>query len=116
MEIRRISGGATGRSRAVSYGPFVWAVGVSPGHEPDIAAQTRATLAVIEKALDDAGSGKARILSATVYLSDMNAKAAMDAEWVAWIPADAGPQRACVEAGLSPGTLVEIAVLAAKRE
>jgi hypothetical protein len=77
MDILRISGGAAGRSRAVAHGPFVWAVAVSPGKEPDMAAQTRATLAVIEKALADAGSGKDRLLTATVYISDMNFKACL---------------------------------------
>ena len=114
-DILRISGGAPGRSRAVAYGPFVWAVAVSPGKEPDMAAQTRATLAVIEKALNDAGSGKDRILTATVYITDMNFKAAMDSAWNEWVPADAGPQRACIETGLSPGSLVEIAVVAARK-
>jgi enamine deaminase RidA (YjgF/YER057c/UK114 family) len=114
MDIFRLPGGAAGRSRAVAFGPFVWAVAVSPGKEPDMATQTRATLAVIEAALSEAGSSKARILSATVYISDMNFKAAMDAVWTAWIPEGGWPQRACIEVGLSPGTLVEIAVVAAR--
>jgi enamine deaminase RidA (YjgF/YER057c/UK114 family) len=113
-DITRISGGAAGRSRAVSYGPFVWAVAVSTDKSPDMAAQTRSALAVIDKALTDAGSARNRILTATIYITDMNQKAAMDAVWTAWIPADGWPQRACIEVGLSPGTMVEIAVVAAK--
>jgi enamine deaminase RidA (YjgF/YER057c/UK114 family) len=40
----------------------------------------------------------------------------MDEVWVAWIPDGAWPQRACVEVGLSPGTLVEIVVVAARAD
>lgn len=113
-DILRIAGGATGRSHAVSYGPFVWAVAVSTDKAADMAAQTRSALAVIDKALADAGSARNRILTATIYITDINLKAAMDAAWTAWIPDDGWPQRACIEVGLSPGTMVEIAVLAAK--
>ena len=39
----------------------------------------------------------------------------MDTEWCEWI-GEAGnwPQRACVQAALAPGTLVEITVIAAR--
>jgi enamine deaminase RidA (YjgF/YER057c/UK114 family) len=114
LDILRIPGGAQGRSRAVAFGPLVWAVAVSPEKGGDIAAQTRATLAAIDKALADAGTHKGHLLQATIYISDMNAKAAMDAAWCDWVAPGAWPQRACVEAGLSPGTLVEIAVVAAR--
>jgi enamine deaminase RidA (YjgF/YER057c/UK114 family) len=114
MEILRIPGGAQGRSRAVAFGPLVWAVAVSPEKGGDMAAQTRATLAVIDQALADAGTDKRQLLQATVYITDMNDKPAMDAEWNAWVAADGWPQRACVAVGLSPGTRVEIAVVAAR--
>ena len=113
-DITRIPGGAKGRSRAVACGPFVWAVAVSTDKAPDMAVQTASALAVIDKALVDAGSARNRIVSATIYITDMNQKAAMDAAWTAWIPDDGWPQRACVEVGLSPGTMVEIVVLASK--
>ena len=39
----------------------------------------------------------------------------MDAEWCEWIGDAANwPQRACVQAALAPGTLVEITVVAAR--
>ena len=39
----------------------------------------------------------------------------MDAEWCEWIGDTANwPQRACVQAALAPGTLVEITVVAAR--
>ena len=58
---------------------------------------------------------RTRLLSATVYLTDIANKAQMDAEWCEWIGGSANwPQRACVQAELAPGTLVEITVVAAR--
>jgi enamine deaminase RidA (YjgF/YER057c/UK114 family) len=114
MDILRIPGGAQGRSRAVAFGPLVWAVAVSPDKGGDMAAQTRAALAVIDQALGDAGTSKQHLLQATVYITDMNDKAAMDAVWTEWVAPNGWPQRACVQVGLSPGTRVEIAVVAAR--
>ncbi|MCC7284358.1 MAG: RidA family protein [Acetobacteraceae bacterium] len=115
MDILRISGGAPGRSRAVAFGDFAWAVATSPAREPDMAAQTRSALAVIEKALADAGSAKDRILTATIYITDMALWGDMNTVWNEWVPADAAPQRACVQTGLAAGCLVEITVLAARK-
>ena len=40
----------------------------------------------------------------------------MNAEWREWIGGpESRPQRACVQAALAPGTLVEITVIAARR-
>lgn len=62
------------------------------------------------------GSGKSRIISATVWLADLGQKAVFDQEWSRWVGADpAGwPQRACVGAVLADGSLVEMAVVAAR--
>jgi enamine deaminase RidA (YjgF/YER057c/UK114 family) len=51
-----------------------------------------------------------------VYLTDINCKAEMDEVWNEWIgPKENWPQRACVQAGLAPGVLVEITVIAVRR-
>ena len=114
--IKRHSGSAEGRCRAVGFGDLVFTVATSSGEGADIAEQTRLTLDALEHNLIDAGSAKTRILSATVYLERIEDKAAMDAEWCSWIgPAENWPQRACVQAQLANGTLVEINVIAAKR-
>ena len=56
------------------------------------------------------------VVAATVYLTDIARKAEMDAEWCEWIGGPENwPQRACVQAALVPGTLVEITVIAARR-
>jgi len=110
--IERSSGTARGRCPTVACGNLVWTVATAAGD--DVAAQTRAALARIEESLRSAGTDKHRIVEATVYLTDMATKAAMDAVWCDWIPDDGWPCRACVGAELAPGDLVEIKVLAAR--
>ena len=80
-----------------------------------IAAQTQSVLDQIDTVLAQAGSDKAHILSATIYLSSMGDFAAMNAVWDAWIGTTGiGPARATVEARLArPDIKVEIMVTAA---
>lgn len=73
--------GIFGYSRAVRAGNDVHVSGTCapPGHEKsDAYTQTRAALAIIEKALKDAGATTASVVRTVVYLRDIN-----DAEDVA---------------------------------
>ena len=111
--ITRFSGAASGRSRASVWRDLVFTVATADGDS--LAAQTRNALTTLDRNLADAGSDRSRLLSATVYLTDINDKAEMDAVWCGWIGPPANwPQRACVQAALAPGTLVEITVIAAR--
>jgi len=112
-DIERWRGDARGRSRATAWRDLVFTVATAPG--PTVCEQTRASLAQISANLVEAGTDHTRLLSATVYLTDIANKAQMDAEWCEWIGDPANwPQRACVQADLAPGTLVEITVVAAR--
>lgn len=72
-----------------------------------ILAQADATLAAV-------GSDKSRLLSATIYITDKNNVAALNAAWQAWLPAGCAPSRACIKVELlDPAMLVEIAFVAA---
>jgi enamine deaminase RidA (YjgF/YER057c/UK114 family) len=115
MDIQRFPGYAVGRSRAVAFDQLVFTVATAP-ESTSLPDQTRQVLARIEQNLRDAGSDKTRLLSATVYLADITQKAEMDAVWNEWIGPEHWPQRACVQAGLSPGVLIEITVIAARRK
>ena len=89
-------------------------VATDPEQATDIQTQTANALAKIDRLLAEAGGDKSKLLQATVYLSDIADKAAMDAIWVDWIgPASNWPQRACVGVQLAPGDLVEIVITAA---
>ena len=113
MDIQRFPGDAAGRSRAVGFENLVFTVATAPG-STSVQEQTRQVLARIEQNLADADSDKTRLLSATVYLSDISRKAEMDEVWNEWIGPEHWPQRACVQAGLALNTLVEITVIAAR--
>ena len=67
--------------------------------------------------LSNAGSGKSKLLSATVYLADMKKYDEMNAAWDAWVDPLNPPARATVDARLaSQQYLVEISLIAALRD
>lgn len=113
-EIQRLDGRYTGRNRAVAFDRLVFTVATALDTSVGVAGQTEQTLATLERNLADAGSNKQRILSTTVYITDIEKKAEMDAVWNAWIGPDNWPQRACVQAALAGNTLVEITCVAAR--
>src|SRR5262249_30180278 len=114
MAIKRINPGPR-LSQAVVYGDTVYVAGQVAGDTgADAAGQTRQILTTIAALLAEAGSGKSRILWATVWLADMGDYAAMNGEWESWIPKGETPARATVEAKLAmPQFKVEIACTAA---
>ena len=62
-----------------------------------------------------AGTDKSKLLTATIWLSDIRFFSDMNAEWDAWVSPDNTPARACVEARLAATEfLVEIRVTAAR--
>ena len=114
MSIKRIHGKYQGRCRAVVHGGLVYAVGTDTSTAATIEEQTENCLNILEQNLIDAGSGKDRLLQATIYLRDMSTKEEMDAVWCNWIGGENNwPQRACVGADLAGNDLVEIVVTAA---
>ncbi|MGY3610282.1 MULTISPECIES: Rid family hydrolase [unclassified Bradyrhizobium] len=78
--------------------------------------QASASFAKLERVLEHFKTDKRYLLSAHVQLSNLDDKKDFDIEWKNWVgdSPDHRPQRACVGATLSPGTLVEISVVAAK--
>jgi enamine deaminase RidA (YjgF/YER057c/UK114 family) len=101
-------------SHAVVHAGVVYTSGHVDSAAPDVATQTKNVLARIEAVLHQAGSDKSRILSASIWLSDISAFAEMNAVWEGWIAPGAAPARATVESKLAaPEYKVEIAVIAA---
>ena len=69
----------------------------------------------VETLLEQAGSSKEHILSATIYLKTMADFSVMNDVWDAWIPSGFAPARACVQAAMARDVLlVEISVVAAE--
>ena len=50
----------------------------------------------IDNLLERAGSHKARLLSATVYLKSFDSFEAMNKAWIEWLPANSAPARATI--------------------
>jgi enamine deaminase RidA (YjgF/YER057c/UK114 family) len=113
MLIKRIEPGAR-MSQAVVANGFVFLAGqVATDTAADVEGQTRQVLGEIDRLLAVAGTRKDRILSATIYLADIKTFADMNRAWEAWVPADAKPARATLEAKLvAPEYRVEIQVTA----
>jgi len=81
----------------------------------DTAGQTQEILSRVEELLALAGTNKSQLLSATIWISDMDDFTAMNDVWVGWIDAENPPVRACVRADLiTPDYKVEIQVTAVK--
>jgi enamine deaminase RidA (YjgF/YER057c/UK114 family) len=102
-------------SRIVVHGDVVYLCGqVADNSDESIGPQTENMLAKVETLLEQAGSGKEHMLSATLYLRDMKDFAGMNKVWDLWVPEGQAPARACVEARLArDDLLVEISVIAA---
>ena len=102
-------------SRIVIHNNTVYLCGqVCADASKDITEQTQTMLDKVDALLEQAGSDREHMLSATVYVRDMKDFAAMNAVWDAWVPEGHAPARACVEARMArPELLVEISVIAA---
>lgn len=112
--IQRLNPSARYADATVFHG-VVHAVEVPFGEDGDIASQTASMLAQLEKTLEAVGSGKDRLLMATIYLVDMADYDGMNAAWEEWLPFGCAPSRACVQVArlAHAGWRVEIAVTAA---
>jgi enamine deaminase RidA (YjgF/YER057c/UK114 family) len=112
MSIKRFESGPR-MSQAVVHGSVVYLAGqVALGSS--VTEQTSAVLAQIDHLLAAAGSDKSKLLSATIYLTDMATFGEMNAVWEAWVSPGNTPARATVEAALAtPDYKVEIVVVAA---
>ncbi len=104
-------------SKIVKHNGVVYLCGQVGNRGDSIDEQTRECLSRVDALLEEAGSGRDRILQAIVWLADMNDFEAMNAVWDAWVPEGAAPARACGESRLAhPELKVEVTVIAAENE
>ena len=114
MDIERINPREWNCS-AVVHGNTVYLSGVVADDKSlPMKGQTGQVLKKIDAVLAKAGTNKSRILSATVYMADASLKDEMNEAWMAWVDRANLPTRTAVGAALTPGTMVEITVCAAK--
>ena len=104
-------------SQIVIHGDTIYLSGQVASGAPGgtVTEQTRDILSRIEGYLIEAGSNKSKLLSATLWLTDMANFAEMNTVWDAWVASGEPPCRACVESKLANSKYdVEIMVIAAK--
>lgn len=114
-EIRRIATDKR-RSRAVVYNGMVFVGGqTADDRSQDIRGQTRQTLEKIERFLAEAGTDKSRLLTAQIWLKNLDRDfEGMNDIWDAWTALNAASTRATAQCELGhPDILVEIIVSAA---
>jgi enamine deaminase RidA (YjgF/YER057c/UK114 family) len=116
MDIKRIGVGSR-MSKAVVHGDTVYVSGTVADKAAgrSVGEQTQDILGIIDSVLAEAGTNKTKILSATIWLTDIKTFAEMNAVWDAWVSPGNTPARATVEAKLAAAPYnVEIACIAAK--
>ncbi|KJG13666.1 RidA family protein [Photobacterium iliopiscarium] len=104
-------------SRVVKHNGTIYLCGqVCADATKDITEQTQTMLDKVEALLEQVGSDKEHMLSATIYIKDMSLFTEMNAVWDNWVPEGHAPARACVEASMARDVLlVEISVIAAEK-
>ena len=103
-------------SKVVEANGFVFTAGVvADDVSKDVRGQTQQILGEIDRLLKVCGTDKTKVVSATIWVTDIRHRDAMNEAWNAWTGGQNLPGRACIEAKLAdPRMLVEIAVVAAK--
>ena len=104
-------------SKVVVHGDTVYLAGLIADKTlgQSLAEQTREILSLIDGFLAKAGTDKSKLLTATIWLSDIRTVDEMNKVWDAWVVPGQAPARACIEALLQgPDKKIEIQVTAAK--
>jgi len=115
MEITRLGTERRRMSKIVIHNETIYLCGqVAKDSNAGIKEQTVTMLDKVDLLLQEAGSDKQHVLSATIYIKDMKYFAEMNEVWDAWLEEGFSPARACVQASMArPELLVEISVVAA---
>lgn len=100
MTITRIEPG-TRMSNAVIHNGVVYLSGLVGRDGEDVATQTRAALADVDRLLALAGTDKSHLISATIWLADIADFQAMNAVWDTWVDPANPPARATGESRLA---------------
>lgn len=99
----------------VEYNGTLYLAGcVGEDSSADIAGQMQSIADQIDALLAAHGSSKERILSATIFMTDLSMKPALNEVYKRWLGQHLPARAGIGVADLGPGVLVEIMVIAAK--
>jgi enamine deaminase RidA (YjgF/YER057c/UK114 family) len=113
VSINRI-GKSSRYSRVVVHGATAYFSGLTSDPDMDIDGQTAGVLAKADDLLAGLGIDRSSLLSATIWLRDIEDFGRMNSVWESWIEQEHPPARATVQAALAaPGLLIEIQLTAA---
>lgn len=103
------------RSDAVIHNGVAYLAGViATDVSDDMVGQTRQVLAQLDERLAEVGSSRESILSATIWMVDVNRDIdAFNSVWNAWCVPERLPVRSCVQSIPLRGSLLEVALIAA---
>jgi len=115
VSIQRIDGNPR-MSKVVVHGDTVYLAGlIADKALGQGVAEHREILSFIDAFLAKAGTDKSKLLTATIWLSDIRTVDEMNKVWDAWVVPGSTPARACIEALLQgPEKKIEIQVTAAR--
>ena len=117
MTIERMHTGPR-MSQVVIHNSTVYLAGQVASGAPgkSVAEQTKDILSTIDSLLAGAKSDKSKLLSATIWLTDMSTFSEMNSVWDTWVVPGATPARATVVSAklAAPEFSIEIAVIAAQ--
>jgi enamine deaminase RidA (YjgF/YER057c/UK114 family) len=100
-------------SDVVIHGGVARWVELAENTSADARGQIDQVLHQIDATLAQIGSDNTRLLEVLIFLADLKDAPVLNALWDEWVPRAGPPIRACVQAGLAPGCLVEMLVTAA---
>ena len=102
-------------SKVVVHNNVVYTSGLVDLNGDGIKEQTKNVLAEVDELLEEAGTSKSNLLTASIWLKDIKEDFAdMNEVWVDWMDPQNKPVRATVESPMArPEILVEIQVTAA---
>lgn len=103
--------------RVVEHGDTIYLGGMTAeDRSAGMGGQTKQILERMESLLKQVGSDRTKVLSATVFVTDLGMKKQMDEVWVGFFGAENLPTRATIGAASlgSPDTLIEVVVTASR--
>ncbi len=112
VQIQRIGDSPRWSDIVIHNGVARW-VEVANDMTQDARGQVAQVLEQINGTLEQIGSSRENLLQILIYLSDLEDGSILNELWDAWVPRGHAPVRACVQAGLGKGCLVEMVIEAA---